>query len=164
MFVYLNDIVIYFKTKKEHNCHVQEVLQAMKDTNLQIHPGKSVFHVQEVTFLRFIISDKEIWMDSDKVKAILKWPRLELVKGVQSFLRFANFYQKFIEQYSKVASLLIRLTYKNIKFEWGPEANQAFEEPKKQFSEKPILIMFDFQKPIILETDASDGAIGAVIS
>lgn len=88
----------------------------MKDADLQIYLGKSVFHIQEVTFLGFIISDKRIQMDPNKVKAILEWPRPELVKRVQSFLGFANFYWKFVEQYFKVAFPLTRLTHKDIKF------------------------------------------------
>ena len=75
-----------------------------------------------------------------------------------------NFYRKFIEKYSKIASPLTELTRKDQKFEWSPEAQKAFDELKKRFTSQPILVSFDPEKPITLETDASDGAIGACIS
>ena len=75
-----------------------------------------------------------------------------------------NFYRKFIEKYSKIASPLTELTRKDQKFEWSPEAQKAFDELKKRFTSQPILMSFNPEKPITLETDASDGAIGACIS
>ena len=95
---------------------------------------------------------------------MVEWPVLKNVKEVQSFLGFMNFYRKFIEKYSKIASPLMELTRKDQKFEWSPEAQKAFDELKKRFTSQPILMSFDPEKPIMLETDASDGAIGACIS
>lgn len=95
---------------------------------------------------------------------MVEWPVLTNVKEVQSFLGFANFYRKFIEKYSKIAIPLTELTKKDQKFEWSAEAQKAFDELKKRFTSQPILLSFDPEKPITLETDASDGAIGACIS
>jgi len=83
---------------------------------------------------------------------------------VQSFLGFANFYRRFIQDYSRVARLLTELTKKTDKWAWNNEADAAFTELKQRFTTAPILAHFDAQKPVIIETDASDFAIGAVLS
>lgn len=92
------------------------------------------------------------------------WPKLGTIKEVQSFLGFTNFYWQFIKDYSKVAALLTKLTKKDKEFMWSAEAEEAFQELKTRFSTEPILIIFDPKKPSIVETDASDKAIGAYLS
>jgi hypothetical protein len=86
------------------------------------------------------------------------------VKEVQSFLGFANFYRQFIKDYSKIAAPLTNLTKKDQAFEWNLEAEKAFQELKTSFSTEPILVIFDPKKPVTVETDASDKAIGACLS
>ena len=95
---------------------------------------------------------------------MVEWPVLKNIKEVQSFLGFMNFYRKFIEKYSKIASPLTELTRKDQKFKWSPEAQKAFNELKKRFTSQLILVSFNPEKPITLETDASDRAIRACIS
>ena len=95
---------------------------------------------------------------------MVEWPVPKNVKEVQSFLGFTNFYRKFIEKYLKIASPLTELIRKDQKFKWSPEAQKAFNELKKRFTSQSILVSFDPEKPITLETDASDRAIGACIS
>lgn len=86
----------------------------MKNTDLRVYFSKSVFYIHKVIFLRFIISDKKIQMNPKKIKTILKQHKPESVKSVWSFLRFANFYQQFVEKYLKVVFLLTELTHKDI--------------------------------------------------
>jgi len=103
-------------------------------------------------------------MSKDKVQAVLDWKVPKSLTEVQSFLGFANFYRRFIHDYSKVAQPLTELTKKTEKWEWNYKAERAFEELKQRFTSAPILSHFDAQKPVIIETDASDFAIGAVLS
>ena len=104
-------------------------------------------------------------MSSDKVEAVLKWKNPESLTEVQSFLGFANFYRRFIQDYSRVARPLTELTKKTGgKWAWNPEAEAAFKELKKRFTTAPILAHFDAQRAVIIETDTSDFAIGAVLS
>ncbi|KFY08231.1 hypothetical protein V491_08457, partial [Pseudogymnoascus sp. VKM F-3775] len=103
-------------------------------------------------------------MDQAKVSAVLDWPTPTTVKEVQAFLGFANFYRRFIEGYSKVAQPLTELTRKDLTFEWTNKAEDAFQELKAKFTEAPILVTFDPARKIVLETDASDFAIGACLS
>ena len=106
-------------------------------------------------------------MSEDKIDTILKWEIPESVKDVQSFLGFANFYRRFIEGFSKICYPLTELTKKtNEKFDWKANLrNQiAFDTLKKHFTEAPILRHFEPVWPMVIETDASDFAIGAVLS
>jgi len=104
-------------------------------------------------------------MSTEKVNAILEWRIPQNLTEVQFFLGFANFYRRLIKDYSRVAKLLTELTKKSGKeWAWGQEAEQAFQELKKQFTMAPILAHFDPARAVIIETDTSDFAIGAVLS
>jgi hypothetical protein len=162
--VYLDDILVYSKTYKEHVQYVRLILTALRDSDLRIKAEKMEFYKQEVKFLRYIVSREGLKMDSKKIEAITSWPKPTTVKEVQSFLGFANFYRQFIKDYSKIATPLTNLTKKDQAFEWNLEAEQAFQELKTSFSTKPILVIFDPKKLVTVETDASDKAIGVCLS
>jgi hypothetical protein len=162
--VYLDDILIYSRTKEEHVKHVKLVLAKLGASRLLLKPEKCEFHKNQVEFLGYIIGTHGIKMDQAKVSAVTDWPTPTMVKEVQAFLGFANFYRRFIEGYSKVAQPLTELTRKDLKFEWTPKAGSAFQELKRRFTEAPILATFDPSKKIVLETDSSDFAIGACLN
>jgi len=161
---YMDDILVYSGTRSEHDHLVKEVLRWLQDKGLAVSPEKCVWRAQEVEFLGYVIGREGIKMSNDKVEAVLSWKIPKSVTEAQSFLGFANFYRRFIQDYSKVARPLTELTKKTEKWEWNDEAGGAFEELKQRFTSAPILAHFDAQKPVILETDASDFAIGAVLS
>jgi hypothetical protein len=92
---YLNDILIYLKTKEEHIKHVTAVLKALKKTDMRINNAKSVFHVQRINFLGYILIINGVKMDSVKIAAIRDWPTPKNVTEIQEFMGFANFYRKF---------------------------------------------------------------------
>ena len=132
--VYLDDILIYFKTKKQHVQHVCRVLQALQDAGLRVKSKKSLFHFKEVHFLGFIVTSEGLWMNSEKIQSVVEWSVSRNIKKVQFFLGFTNFYRKFIEKYLKIASPLTELIRKDQKFKWSPEAQKAFNELKKRFT------------------------------
>jgi len=103
-------------------------------------------------------------MAQEKVQAVLDWKTPASLTEVQLFLGFANFYQRFIQDYFRVARPLTELTKKTEKWAWNQQVEGAFQELKKRFTTAPILSHFDAQKPVIIETDASDFAIGAILS
>jgi len=107
-----------------------------------------------------------IKMLEEKVKTVLGWKTPNSVMEVQLFLGFANFYQRFNCDYSKVAKPLRELTKKTVtgSWTWSKEAEQAFQELKKRFTTALVLAQFDLEKLVLIETDASDFAIGAVLS
>ena len=115
---YLNDILIYSDNELEHKFQVKLVLQKLRKVDLQVNIIKCEFHVSQVSYLELIIIIEEIKMNSIKIVIIINWSTLINVKNVQSFLEFANFYRRFIYDYSKIVVLLIRLFKKNVVFVW----------------------------------------------
>ena len=103
-------------------------------------------------------------MDSAKVTAIVNWESSTCVKNVQSFLGFANFYWRFIKGFSQLASPLTALTQKDIKFNWSSATEQAFQALKAAFTSALILVMFNLDKPLTVESDSSDCVTGGVLS
>jgi len=103
-------------------------------------------------------------MDEEKIRTIKEWKEPINVKGIQSFLGFANFYRRFIKDYSKITAPLTSLTRKEKKWEWNDEQQTAFETLRTVMITEPILQHFDPEKPVTIETDASDYAIGAICS
>ena len=162
--VYLNDILIYSNDEQEHVGHVCEVLQRLRANDLHAKPEKCSFHVDSVEYLGVIISPDGVAMDPTKVQAILDWPTLRSIKELQSFLGFTNFYRRFIDNYSGVTGPLTRLLCKNTPWRWSEQHQATFDLLKNVFTTAPILRHFDPDHPIILECDASDYAIVAIIS
>ena len=160
---YLDDILIFSKNEEDHINHVRLVLEKLRTAGLYAKLEKCVFHQPQVEFLGYIISGEGLSMDPKKIQTVTDWQKPTTVRDVQCFLGFANFYRIFIRDYSKIAAPLTRLTCKD-KLEWNTEADQAFDTLKKAFTTAPILTHPDFLKPFFLETDASDFALGAVLS
>ncbi|KAI0992120.1 hypothetical protein K3495_g16066, partial [Podosphaera aphanis] len=162
--VYLDDILIYSKTAAQHEDHVRKVLQKLQQYDLFCKPEKCEFGVRSTTFLGFVVSPQGLSMDPTKVQTIEEWKPPTNVRGVQSFLGFANFYRRFIKDYSKIASPLFALTRKDSPFLWTSACQSAFDLLKTAFISEPILRHFDPLLETVLETDASDKVISAVLS
>jgi Reverse transcriptase (RNA-dependent DNA polymerase) len=116
MVAYLNDILIYSKTKKKHIKHVTTILKALKKANMRINSAKNIFHVQRVNFLGYIFIINGIKIDPVKTTGIKNWPTPKNMTEIQEFIGFANFYRKFIRGYSGVLILLTDLIKKNKTF------------------------------------------------
>lgn len=161
---YLDDLLIYSQDLDSHVDHVTQVLQRLTDNNLFINPEKSVFHTTSVEFLGYVFTVDGLQMDNSKVQTILDWPTPQSAADVQSFLGFANFYRRFIEGYSDIILPLTQLTHQNTRFAWNTDCEDAFNFLKQSFTTAPILGIFDHQRRIIVETDASDFALAAILS
>jgi hypothetical protein len=162
---YLDDVLIFSKTLEEHVEHVRNVFRRLRKYKLPIKLSKCEFHKQSVHFLGMIVSREGLKMDPAKVEGILQWPVPKSVKEVQAFIGLANFYRRFIRGFSGVGSAMTDLTKGDKKtFKWTKEAQAAFERLKREFTTAPILVLFDPELQTILETDASDGAIAAVLT
>ncbi|KAJ8333610.1 hypothetical protein SKAU_G00416180 [Synaphobranchus kaupii] len=164
VFVYIDDILIFSKSPQEHVLHVREVLQRLLENQLFVKAEKCSFHVSSVPFLGFIIEEGSIRADPAKVKAVTEWPQPSSRKHLQQFLGFANFYRRFIRNYSVIAAPLTKLTSTSVPFCWNPEAQQAFEQLKARFSSAPILCHPDTSRQFTVEVDASDTGVGAILS
>jgi hypothetical protein len=162
--VYIDDILIYSNSKKEHVEHVRKVLQKLQEAGLYVKAEKCEFCVSQTTFLGFVISKDGVSMDPARVKAIREWEPPTCVRDVQCFLGFANFYRRFIHRYSPKCRLLYDLLRKDTPFAWTAAHSQVFDELKEAFCSAPILRHFDPALETIVETDASDFAAAGVLS
>ena len=161
---YLDDILIYSKTRKEHQIHTKLVLQRLCEAGLQVDIKKCEFDVTETVFLGVIISGEGLRMDPNKVKAVMDWSVPTNLKEVQGFVGFANFYRRFIKDFSKITKPLVSLTKKDTPFVWNEACTEAFQALKQAMTEAPVLRHFDSACQAILETDASDLVTGGILS
>ena len=162
--IYIDDILIYSETLEDHKVHVRTILQRLKDNNLYSKIEKCIFHASSVEFLGYVVSSNGISMEPSRVKAIRDWPTPRSIKDIQKFLGFANFYRMFVPNYSKTIVPITQLLKKDVPFEWTADCTSAFELLKDKFTSSPILAHADTSKPFYVETDASDFALGGVLS
>ena len=162
--VYLDDILIYSSDKATHRKQVKEVLRRLRKHGLYAKPEKCEFDRESVEYLGYILSSAGLTMAADKVQTIQDWPEPRKVKDVQSFLGFANFYRRFIYNFSDITVPLTRLTRKHVPFVFGDAEREAFNYLKTSFASAPILTHWIPDRPIIVETDASDYALAAILS
>jgi len=162
--VYLDDILIYSKNPDEHEGHVKKVLERLSEHDLYIDLDKCEFSETEVEFLGSVVTPEGIKMDPAKLSAIAEWPTPTNLKELQGFLGFCNYYRRYIEGYSKKALPFFRFTKKNESWNWTPGDDTTFKLLKEQFATATILRNYDPEKACRLETDACDGAVGAVLS
>lgn len=119
------------------------------------------FHVPKVIFLGYIIGSRRVKADSEKIQAVVEWSRPTTLKQLQQFLGFANFYRRFLKNYSCVEAPLTRLISTSAQFIW---TESAFIKLKELFASVPVLIQPDPSLQFIVEVDASDSGVGAVLS
>jgi len=153
---YLDDIIIYSKTLKKHKRHVRLVLHRLRETDLQVNINKCEFHVQKIFFLRLLLFIEGLKMNLRKVQAVVEWSTSTNLTQMQFFVDFCNFYRRFIKNFSKIVRSLIRLTQKEVIFEWDQACQTTFDHMKKRMTEVSILRHFDQNRKTILETDSSD--------
>jgi len=161
--IYIDDILIFSKEKRDLQKLTLRVLKKLQDNNLFVNLDKCTFEAKEVDYLGMIISENQIKMDPAKLEGIRDWPTPTTVKQIRSFLRFRNFYRKFIGHYADIARPLNDLTKKDLVWNWTDACQEVFEKLKEEFQKAPVLLMPDSMKPFIIEFYASKFATGAVI-
>ena len=114
--VFIDDILVYSRSKEEHEEHLRIVLQTLRKNRLYAKFKKCEFWLEQVAFLGHVITKKGISVDPEKIEAVSDWPRPTNVHKVRSFLGLAGYYRRFVEGFSKIASSLTMLTRKNVKF------------------------------------------------
>ena len=162
--VFLDDILIFSKTEEEHLEHLRLVFNELRTHALYAKQSKCEFFKNEIHYLGHTISFSGINMDTDKVDAILRWPHPTNVEELQIFLGMAGFYRKFIRDYAKIAvPMTDQLKAQGKTFRWDDEQERSFTKLKVALASAPILAIVDPLKSFVVETDASDKAVGAVL-
>jgi hypothetical protein len=162
--VYLDDILIFSKTKEEHLRHLTTVMERLQQEKLVINLKKSYFMKKELIYLGFIISSNEFNMDPGKVRAIIEWSSLSNIFEVRIFHGLASFYRKFIRNFSGICAPMLEIVKKKHKsFSWKEEDERSFRVLKGKITEQPILVLPDFGKTFQVRCDASGLAIRAVL-
>ncbi|CAI5480573.1 unnamed protein product [Closterium sp. Yama58-4] len=161
--VYLDDILIYSKNMKEHVEHLRKVFEILRKNKFYVKLSKSDFALKKVQFLGHMVSAEGVHVDPRKIEAVKKWKVPENVKELQQFLGFANYYNRFVPQYAKIAAPLTDLLKKDTPFKWDAPHQQAMEQLQTALTTAPVLILPDPDKDYVVEADASDQAVGAVL-
>ena len=159
----MDDLLIFSPDETTHTKQTKRVLQRMMELDLHLKLEKCTFAVTEVEYLGMIVRPGQLAMDPVKLDGIAKWPTPVKVKDVRSFLGFANFYRRFIPNYSTVARPLINLTKKNMPWQWTESQNTTFSTLKSLFLSKPVLQLPNPSCPFAVFADASKYASGAIL-
>lgn len=168
--IYLDDILIYSRTKEQHLLDIKEVLLRLRKFGLYASLKKCFFFQEEVEYLGFIVGRQGTSMDPERVRTIEEWPKPTSYRELQVFLGFANFYRRFIEGYSRIVAPLTSLFQgmkKGVKtgvFVWKSEQEAAFQQLRSTFGTTPFLRHFDPERRITVETDASGYALAGILS
>ncbi|WVZ64404.1 hypothetical protein U9M48_013917 [Paspalum notatum var. saurae] len=161
--VFIDDILIYSKSEKEHEEHLKIVLTRLREHKLYAKFSKCAFWLKEVRFLGHILSEKGVAVDLSKVKDVLNWKQPETVTEIRSFLGLAGYYRRFIKDFSKTAKPMTSLTKKNAKYLWSSNCEEAFQTLKKLLTSAPVLAQPDVTKPFDVYCDASGNGLGRVL-
>ncbi len=163
--VYLDDILIFSRSPEEHLRHLELVLRKLEEYKLSAHLKKCQFGKSHLDFLGHVIGADGIRVDPKKVAVVQEWPKPKDVSQLRSFLGLANYFRRFMKNYSTIVAPLTSLLKKgkSIKDDWGPACDTAFAEVKRMLTSAPVLQAPDFSKPFVIHTDASIEGLGAAL-
>lgn len=173
--VYMDDVLVYSKTREEHLTHLEKIMEALRSANMKVSDEKSKIFMREVEFLGHIITNGRIRVDQRKVETINNYPEPQSLRQLRSFLGLAGYYRKFVKDYAAIVKpLTIYLRGENgtisarksanVEIELDEQARNAFKKIKEKLRENIELFQPDYAKPFELTTDASNYAVGAVLS
>jgi len=167
--VYIDDIIIYGDSKREHDQNLFTVLKRLKEAGLKVSRSKFVFREESVTFLGHVVSGNGLSTDPKKIEVLDKWPRPKNMKELNSFLGFVNYYRKFVPNFSHIIKPLEKISIKakghrQDIIEWTDELDKAFFKCKSSLANATKLHSPSKSGIFILDTDASNESIGGVLS
>jgi hypothetical protein len=161
--VFIDDILIYSKTKQEHAIHLRKALELLRAERLYGKLSKCEFWLEEVKFLGHVVDKDGIKVDPSKIEAVENWRRPETPTEIRQFLGLAGYYRRFIENFSKIAQPLTLLTHKDRSFDWGDKQEEAFRILKEKLCNAPVLSLPEGSDDFIVYCDASGQGLGCVL-
>lgn len=162
--VFLDDILICGKNRKQHIERLETVLQKLANCGLKLLCDKCSFFKSKIEYLGYVIDAEGLHTSDSKIMAIKNAPIPKSVTQLKSILGLINYYGKFIKNLSTVLHPLYKLLKVNVKWNWSIECDSAFNKIKKLLMSSKVLVHYNAEREIRLTTDASDYGIGAVIS
>eukprot|EP00253_Pinus_taeda_P010862 PITA_10862 len=161
--IFIDDILIYSQTRKEHEEHLRLVLQTLREHQLYAKFSKCDFFKEEIQYLGHVITKEGIVVDPQKIKTIMEWPIPKDVADIRSFMGLAGYYRRFVKGFSRVAYPITSLQKKGKVFKWTSECQKSFEQLKHLLTTTPILSIADPNKDYVVCTDASKEGVGGVL-
>ncbi len=175
--LYLDDVIVFSQIYEEHFGRLDAVFIRLKEAGLNLKPSKYSFFQRELKYLGHVVSQDGVKTDPEKIRVVQDWPVPQNVKQPQSFLGFAGFYQRFIQDFSKVAKPLHGLTQgscgskksrrskssSGVPWSWTELHQAAFDQIKQLLTTAPVLALANYSKPFILHTVASHDGLRAVL-
>ena len=163
---YLDDIVIHSTSWENHLQHLEAVLQALREAGLTANPAKCSLALEEANYLGYTVGRGNVKPQVKKVDAITTWPQPQTKRQVRTFLGLVGYYRQFIPNFASLAAPLHELTSKSAsnRVKWTEQTQRAFNALKKALCSETVLHTPDFGKRFVLQTDASEVGLGAVLS
>jgi len=171
--IYLDDIIIFGRNAEEHLDRLRSILQRIREANLKLSLDKCTFMKTRVSYLGHIVTSSGIETDPSKIEKITQWPTPKTIKQLRSFLGLCGYYRRFIKNYTEIVGILDKLCCstnenskksQNITMKWNEAHENAFIQLKSALTSTPVLAYPDDNSKFILDTDASNTGIGAVLS
>eukprot|EP00253_Pinus_taeda_P020519 PITA_20519 len=161
--IFIDDILIYSRSRKEHEEHLRLVLQTLREHQLYAKFSKCDFFKEEIQYLGHVITKEGIAVDPEKIRTIMEWPIPKDVTDIRSFMGLPGYYRRFVEGFSRVAYPITSLHKKGKVFKWTLECQKSFEQLKHLLTTAPILSIVDPNKDYVVCTDASKEGVGGVL-
>ena len=124
---FLDDILVYLKSMEEHMYNLRTILHILKENQRYAKFSSMIFWTESVSFLGHVVTKGGIQVDPQKIEAVSEWPRPTTVIEIRSFLGLAGYYRRFVQDFSKIAAPMTRLTQKNVKFVWSDACENSFQ-------------------------------------
>ncbi|GJR81344.1 putative reverse transcriptase domain-containing protein [Tanacetum coccineum] len=163
MIVFIDDILIYSKNKKEYEEHLKSIMELLKKEELYTKFSKCEFWLPKVQFLSYVINSQGIHVDPAKIESIKDWASPKTPMEIRKFLGLVGYYQRFIEGLLKISKPMTKLTQKKVKFVWGDKQEAAFQLLKQKLCSAPILALSEGSEDFIAYRDASIKGLGVVL-
>eukprot|EP00731_Ephydatia_muelleri_P018873 Em0011g913a len=162
--VYIDDIILFSRTVQEHFQNLTEVFQRLKQAGLKLKPRKCHLFRNKVKYLGYVVSNKGVEADTEKIQCVLDWPTPMSPKQIRQFLGLASYYRRFIHNFAQITAPLNRLLEKGSSWQWTEQCSQAFTLLKTKLTSAPLLVYPNFEEAFIVDCNASDDGLGTVLS
>ncbi|KAA0059819.1 pol protein [Cucumis melo var. makuwa] len=150
-------------TEAEHEEHLHQVLETLRANKLYAKFSKCAFWLKKINFLGHVVSSEGVSMDPTKIEAVTSWPQPSTVSEIRSFLGLADYYKRFVEDFSRIANPFTQLTRKGTPFVWSPACESSFQELKQKLVSARVLTVPDESGSFVIYSDASKKELGCVL-